>query len=217
MNETGLSPEQLANTFGVSNMSLRRWSEMPGGKRLPAATARTVIEGVYELIAEGKLQSGAPVVQEILEQSPSLSFRAVLSDMGIGAKDLGSGSPYRDNMTVALFQIGSSAQRRQDVDEGGDRLKWFKKLGADWKAHITSLGKILRHKHISHVDKLVAYGALFYLISPVDLIPDSIPFAGLLDDYSFLILATAYYASRFPHLVEKVGDPDPNVPPQLAR
>jgi uncharacterized membrane protein YkvA (DUF1232 family) len=46
----------------------------------------------------------------------------------------------------------------------------------------------------------VAYGALFYLILPFDLIPDSIPVFGYVDDFGILGFAVAYYARKFPEL-----------------
>ena len=49
---------------------------------------------------------------------------------------------------------------------------------------------------ISILDKFVAYGALFYLVMVFDLIPDTVPVFGLLDDFAILGIATAYYVKR---------------------
>lgn len=43
--------------------------------------------------------------------------------------------------------------------------------------------------------KAVIAGALGYLILPVDLIPDFIPFAGLADDWAALVAAVAFVAT----------------------
>ena len=43
--------------------------------------------------------------------------------------------------------------------------------------------------------KAVIAGALGYMILPMDLIPDFLPFAGLADDWAALIAAVAYVAS----------------------
>ena len=48
------------------------------------------------------------------------------------------------------------------------------------------------------MDKLAAYGALFYLITTFDLIPDTIPVFGLLDDFAILGIVVAYYVQKFP-------------------
>ena len=51
---------------------------------------------------------------------------------------------------------------------------------------------------LSHL--YVAFGALFYLICPFDLIPDAIPVIGYADDFIVLGIAVLYYRKRFPHL-----------------
>lgn len=45
----------------------------------------------------------------------------------------------------------------------------------------------LQSDNVSLKDKAVIVGALGYLISPIDVIPDAIPIAGLTDDLSVLI------------------------------
>ncbi|MDE2313589.1 MAG: DUF1232 domain-containing protein [Elusimicrobia bacterium] len=56
---------------------------------------------------------------------------------------------------------------------------------------------VIRSPQLTLTDKLVAYGALFYLITPFDLIPDTIPGIGYLDDFAILSLALLYYERRF--------------------
>lgn len=56
--------------------------------------------------------------------------------------------------------------------------------------------ELLRHpKTPLHVKALII-GSAFYLVSPVDFIPDMIPLLGITDDAA-LIAAVASYASRF--------------------
>lgn len=43
--------------------------------------------------------------------------------------------------------------------------------------------------------KAIIAGALGYMILPVDMIPDFLPFAGMADDWAALIAAVAYVAS----------------------
>lgn len=45
----------------------------------------------------------------------------------------------------------------------------------------------LQSDNVSLKDKAIIVGALGYLISPIDVIPDAIPIAGLTDDLSVLI------------------------------
>ena len=46
--------------------------------------------------------------------------------------------------------------------------------------------------NVSGTEKVLIVAALLYLISPVDLIPDTIPFAGLLDDAGVATLVLDY-------------------------
>ena len=47
---------------------------------------------------------------------------------------------------------------------------------------------------------VAAYGALFYLFTPFDLVPDVMPVFGYVDDFGMLGFAVAYYGAKFPHL-----------------
>lgn len=196
--ETGLSPEQLAGPFGVSNMTLRRWSKETGNKEIPAASTRLLVEGVHQLVSEGTLKANSAIVQEVLAESPSRSFEAVLSGMGVAPTESESGKSYEENMTMALFQIGSNKDHQTQVEQGEERLSWFKRQGQEWKTGIATLTRVVRDRRFSTVEKMIAYGALFYLIAPMDLVPDALPFAGVIDDYGVLVLASTYYLARIP-------------------
>ena len=45
----------------------------------------------------------------------------------------------------------------------------------------------LQSDRISKTDKAIIIGALGYMISPLDVIPDAVPIAGLTDDFAVLI------------------------------
>jgi len=47
----------------------------------------------------------------------------------------------------------------------------------------------LQSDKVSKADKAIIIGALGYMISPIDVIPDAIPIAGLTDDLAVLIFA----------------------------
>lgn len=71
--------------------------------------------------------------------------------------------------------------------------KWFKKTK---NTTLAKRGKQLwdyfNSDDVSGVEKALIVAALLYLISPVDLIPDTIPFAGLLDDVGVATLVLDY-------------------------
>ncbi len=56
-------------------------------------------------------------------------------------------------------------------------------------AYLRLLGGLLTDGRVSAVDKLLLAGAIAYVLSPVDLIPDVIPFLGQVDDIYLVVLA----------------------------
>ena len=66
-------------------------------------------------------------------------------------------------------------------------------IGCPWKTY----------KEFTLTEKFTAYGALFYLITPFDFIPDYTPIFGLVDDYAILGFATVFYLKKFPAVVFK--------------
>jgi uncharacterized membrane protein YkvA (DUF1232 family) len=56
-------------------------------------------------------------------------------------------------------------------------------------AYLRLLGGLLTDRRVSGVDKLLVAGAIAYIISPMDLLPDFVPFLGEVDDVFLLVLA----------------------------
>jgi uncharacterized membrane protein YkvA (DUF1232 family) len=56
-------------------------------------------------------------------------------------------------------------------------------------AYVRLLGGLLTDRRVNTVDKLLVAGAMAYILMPVDLIPDFIPFLGEVDDVFVLVLA----------------------------
>lgn len=52
--------------------------------------------------------------------------------------------------------------------------------------HLRALGKYLLDKNVKWYRKAIAAAALIYFLTPVDSIPDFIPFAGFLDDIGII-------------------------------
>lgn len=55
--------------------------------------------------------------------------------------------------------------------------------------YVRLLGGLLVDRRVSLLDKALVAGAIAYIISPLDLIPDFIPFLGEVDDVFFLMTA----------------------------
>lgn len=55
--------------------------------------------------------------------------------------------------------------------------------------YLRLLGGLVTDSRVSMLDKLLVVGAIAYVVTPIDLIPDFIPFFGEIDDLYILILA----------------------------
>jgi uncharacterized membrane protein YkvA (DUF1232 family) len=55
--------------------------------------------------------------------------------------------------------------------------------------YVRLLGGLVTDKRVSMVDKMLVLGAIAYIVMPIDLIPDFIPFFGEIDDVYILVLA----------------------------
>jgi uncharacterized membrane protein YkvA (DUF1232 family) len=55
--------------------------------------------------------------------------------------------------------------------------------------YLRLLGGLVTDRRVSRVDKLLVIGAIGYIVMPIDLIPDFIPFFGEIDDVFLLVLA----------------------------
>ena len=77
-------------------------------------------------------------------------------------------------------------------------------------AYLRLLGGLLVDKRVATFDKLLVAGAVIYIASPIDLIPDFIPFFGEIDDLFLLVLALQHLinnAGRKVVLDHWTGDP----------
>ena len=81
--------------------------------------------------------------------------------------------------------IGKIIRRLPDMNRGPIREIWPK---------VRSLLEMIRDPSAAWTAKALAIGALIYLISPLDAIPDFIPFAGLVDDAALIVAVVATLA-----------------------
>ncbi|AFS53921.1 hypothetical protein LptCag_1697 [Leptospirillum ferriphilum] len=197
LNRTGDSPEEFGRRIGLSGMTIRRWLRKPEGFRIPRIYLPAMREACLALVAEGRLDPSLPEVQSLLfSASPSAGYRAALRNLGLG-ENFTQGRPVsRDQILSGLLQIGAQMPKQTDVEGHASEVSAFKKLGDEWSSRITTLWNIVRSRKLDLPDKFIAYGALFYLLTPVDFIPDNIPFFGLIDDFAILGLAASYYTRK---------------------
>ena len=200
LDETGLSPEQLAGRLRISNLTYRRWLKRPPTEEVPKDYARNIAGGLYQLLTEGHLSHDSKLLGKILEHNLPEFFAAAIGQFHTASDLFDQGSAHQDKITSVLLQIGNNSAARRRVEANASKIQAFTAWGNAWKGRVLLLSKAIKSKRLGTVDKLVAYGALFYLILPFDLIPDTIPVFGYIDDFGILGFAVAYYSKHFPEL-----------------
>lgn len=198
-----LSPEKAAAELGISGMTLRRWRTKPKDAVLPEMYRRAFEPTVRRLVGEGKLHPEDPDAIAAFEPESADPFQRTLIGLGITMEVLQQGDKDQGTVVMGLARIGQDENRRRQVQSSNKMLARFQAMSADWKERVTTLREAISSPKLTAVDKLVAFGALFYLITPFDLIPDAIPVFGLVDDFIVLGIAALYYKTRFPHLFKR--------------
>lgn len=59
-------------------------------------------------------------------------------------------------------------------------------IAKPFQERVQSLFSALKTREITEYSRSLIYGALIYFINPMDLVPDTVPMIGLLDDYSVI-------------------------------
>lgn len=79
-------------------------------------------------------------------------------------------------------------RRRRREGEGGDKEK-IKRLIRDIPNFLKLLGRLARDPRVARVDKAIVLATIAYILMPLDLVPDFLPFLGQVDDVYLLALA----------------------------
>lgn len=113
----------------------------------------------------------------------------------LGIPDAGHGLPPSDTAASARSWRPPVADR----PSGGPRTGAKRTvMGAirDLPHYLRLLWGLARDSRVAAVDKLLVAAAALYIVSPIDVIPDFIPFLGQVDDLYLLILALQRMVSR---------------------
>ena len=111
--------------------------------------------------------------------------------------------------------MATAAQRRSMADEGTRSTRGRARKGAPRNGakrtvmhYIRQLPHFVRllvglitDPRVAMVDKLLVFGAIAYIVTPIDLIPDFIPFIGEVDDVYLLVIALQRLISNAGRLV----------------
>jgi len=112
----------------------------------------------------------------------------------LGLPDAGGGTvPPTDGAS------GAGARPGSDRPVGGPRTGARRTVTAaiqEIPHYLRLLWGLASDARVAWVDKLLVVGAAVYIVSPIDVIPDFIPFLGQVDDLYLLILALQRMVSR---------------------
>jgi uncharacterized membrane protein YkvA (DUF1232 family) len=106
-----------------------------------------------------------------------------LSDSHIGGAATGRAKSRR--RPAAGSPAGSSAGGTPRTGAKRTVVYYIRQL----PQYVRLLGGLVTDNRVSMVDKLLVLGAVAYIVMPIDLIPDFIPFFGEIDDLYILVLA----------------------------
>ena len=199
VDESGLSIDAVAARLGISHMTLRRWRGRRGA--VSAMYERSFSPVLAELVKEGRLPAASIPAPGPVKAGGN--FRETLKRLGFPDDILSGKGGDNKNLIEGLSKVGAGTEQKRQVDRSIRSLGRFMAPGGEWKERISLMVNVIRSADLLTSDKLVAYGALFYLITPMDLIPDTIPVIGLLDDFAILGLAAWFYRDRFPFLFKR--------------
>ena len=105
-------------------------------------------------------------------------------------------------MELPDFMNYSSKFSQKEFSEKLARIA--KRAGAKLVYAALILYYTLQSAQVSKSDKAIIIGALGYMISPLDVIPDAIPIAGLTDDFAVLLyVLKKVWTGIDPEIVEK--------------
>lgn len=95
--------------------------------------------------------------------------------------------------TAGRRRAAQAAERAERVTRRSRPRTGFKRtiLGTvrQFPNYIRLLGGLITDRRVSRVDKFLVAGALAYILMPLDLLPDIVPFLGQVDDIYLLMLA----------------------------
>jgi len=169
---SGLSPETLARDVKISNMTIRRLLQRPDSDLIPEKyllqfqRSQTTPEGLGAEMWTERLQS-------LFNPAGGKDFEQLWSD---------------------LEESGKTAGDYQGLQQRTKKKLLDPNLGRLIKDQVKTVMKALFTDSIPLRLRLICAGALLYFINPMDLIPDTVPVVGYLDDFAIMSLVVGALA-----------------------
>lgn len=100
----------------------------------------------------------------------------------------------KENVLMNDFVKNADNADIEKIDNNLSKMKKGKIMEI-WD-NVEDLYKMIKDPNVAWGSKSVAIGALIYLISPIDAVPDIVPIAGLADDVGIITTAIALLANE---------------------
>lgn len=108
------------------------------------------------------------------------------------------------NQSEKMFNEMTNNASQEDIRKIGNNLSKMNrgKVAEIWDK-VMALWSFIKDPNAPWAGKAIAIGALLYLISPIDAVPDFIPVVGLADDVGVIALAVAKLAGDLTNYYKK--------------
>lgn len=190
LEESKTSPEELSRYFRISNMTLRRMLSKSDKTVISAEYHANFREGVLALIRDQKIEPQSKSAQNFMLDSSQRFTEPIFSILGLPVSTKEVPIVGEAQVKETLITIGSSPQRQKQVTESIKDIMTFSKQHKTFASSIQSLLAAISLKAEASPHKAIAFGALFYLLMPMDFAPDYIPAFGLMDDLGVVTIAS---------------------------
>jgi uncharacterized membrane protein YkvA (DUF1232 family) len=97
--------------------------------------------------------------------------------------------PVRRAIQAPRLRRGPRAAEPEERETGGGARDTVMSIVRDVPNFVKLLARLARDPRVSSVDKAIVVATLGYVLMPLDLIPDFIPFLGQVDDVYLVMLA----------------------------
>ncbi len=107
------------------------------------------------------------------------------------------GQAMDEDFSAFADSLEKDGKGEHDLGKMDEELKTKKKsphVGQKLKEAVTSVFNAVIDDRLQTKDRFLAIGALLYFLNPIDLIPDTTPAVGYLDDYAVLTMVVARLA-----------------------
>ena len=163
-----ISPEFFAKRSGLSHMTIRRWL-----RRKPSQ----IIHAKYYSLLDACLKAGDEA------QGPCQAQLGHLSEA------LSKGEEGFSSVISYLEQTAKEAKSISHIRQEIRSKMAHSKFDQILKQNIKKLWALATNQGVSNRQRLIAVGALLYFLNPLDLVPDTIPGIGYLDDLAVMVIA----------------------------